>query len=47
MKIQVECVGCGNKITLEGKGCEEQPFCNKCGMPMIVKKVTRIKEKKK
>ena len=35
----LECVTCGATAQRETKDCTEQPFCDKCCSPMIVKTV--------
>lgn len=41
----LKCVGCENVETREAEACEAQPFCVKCGCPMIVDKA-EIKPRK-
>ena len=38
VKIQVKCVGCGNK-KIVGKEQVDIPMCDKCYMPMLVELV--------
>jgi len=39
VKIEVKCVGCGEKKELVNEKIpDEQPMCDKCGMPMIAMK---------
>ncbi|MCK5610854.1 hypothetical protein KAR91_53770 [Candidatus Pacearchaeota archaeon] len=37
VKLEVKCIGCGEKKTLEAGTPEsrEQPMCSVCGMPML------------
>ncbi len=36
----LKCVGCGIKEDRPASDCRgEQPFCNKCYMPMVLEKV--------
>jgi hypothetical protein len=42
-KFKLRCVGCCMVEERDADDCREQPFCNKCYMPMVLEKVT-VKE---
>lgn len=43
--FKLKCVGCAMVETRPAADCTEQPFCNKCFMPMVLLEVS-IREKK-
>ncbi len=38
--FSLRCVGCKIRETRPAEDCKEQPYCNKCSMPMILEKVS-------
>lgn len=38
-KFKLKCVGCGHVETRDASDCTEQPFCDKCYMPMTPEQV--------
>jgi len=39
-KFTLKCVGCGMVERRDAEQCRDQPFCNKCYMPMTVTDVS-------
>ena len=38
-KFKLKCVGCGTVEIRDAEQCKEQPFCDKCYMPMTLESV--------
>jgi hypothetical protein len=37
--FKLKCVGCKVVETRQAEDCQEQPYCNKCYMPMVLVEV--------